>query len=466
MYTHIVIDSPPILSVTDGSHPRPVRRCGRPGDPARQVQQARHPARARSAGPLRRSMAGIVLNAVDLNSPEYYGYYGYSGYSYGSMDADSWETQAAASPGREEGPPMSLATHLAHQLQSACRTIVCCSHAALRESRSVGPVQAHGTRHGRHLAVRLARHQLRLQPVRQLVHALAEQVHALPRRRLPARPGDLISSALRLQPDYIATVRVGTGRKRRAAVHRQRHPAGPDRREPHRPDRGPPARRAVLPGSRGHHPGARDRQRLGHDHGRDACHRPGRHAAQPDGCPADRRWSAANASHTVKIVRRGKPEPIVVDLGTDLATSEAANMLVYPARHHPDHPRQRRLCARCLRAPGFVPLDQASPLTLMQLAALSGGIGFEGRYRRSSPHPHRRRPNARWSTSTSRKSARAKRRSDPPGQRHRLPAHQPHEGRAQEHWASAASSALVSLLIACARVLALPRSSRHTRTSA
>jgi polysaccharide biosynthesis transport protein len=43
----------------------------------------------RSAAP----MAGLVLNAVDLNSPEYYGYYGYSGYSYGSMDGDSWETQ-------------------------------------------------------------------------------------------------------------------------------------------------------------------------------------------------------------------------------------------------------------------------------------------------------------------------------------------------------------------------------------
>jgi succinoglycan biosynthesis transport protein ExoP len=52
-------------------------------------------------------MAGIVLNAVDLNSPEYYGYYGYTGYSYGSMDADSWETQstapAAAGDERKEG---------------------------------------------------------------------------------------------------------------------------------------------------------------------------------------------------------------------------------------------------------------------------------------------------------------------------------------------------------------------------
>jgi polysaccharide biosynthesis transport protein len=37
-----------------------------------------------------------VLNAVDLNSPEYYGYYGYSGYSYASVDSDSWESQPAA----------------------------------------------------------------------------------------------------------------------------------------------------------------------------------------------------------------------------------------------------------------------------------------------------------------------------------------------------------------------------------
>jgi succinoglycan biosynthesis transport protein ExoP len=35
------------------------------------------------------------LNAVDLNSPEYYGYYGYSGYSYASVDSDSWESHAA-----------------------------------------------------------------------------------------------------------------------------------------------------------------------------------------------------------------------------------------------------------------------------------------------------------------------------------------------------------------------------------
>jgi Mrp family chromosome partitioning ATPase len=44
---------------------------------------------ARSNAPL----AGIVLNAVDLNAPEYYGYYGYSGYSYSSLDPAGWDAK-------------------------------------------------------------------------------------------------------------------------------------------------------------------------------------------------------------------------------------------------------------------------------------------------------------------------------------------------------------------------------------
>jgi polysaccharide biosynthesis transport protein len=41
-------------------------------------------------------ITGTVLNAVDLNSPEYYAYYGYSGYSgYASAGVDSkaWESK-------------------------------------------------------------------------------------------------------------------------------------------------------------------------------------------------------------------------------------------------------------------------------------------------------------------------------------------------------------------------------------
>ncbi len=95
MYTHIVIDSPPILSVTDavilGRVVDAVVLVIRHGKSNKNVLRRARDLLLRSGAP----MAGIVLNAVDLNSPEYYGYYGYSGYSYGSMDGDSWDTQSA-----------------------------------------------------------------------------------------------------------------------------------------------------------------------------------------------------------------------------------------------------------------------------------------------------------------------------------------------------------------------------------
>jgi polysaccharide export outer membrane protein len=91
----------------------------------------------------------------------------------------------------------------------------------------------------------------------------------------------------------------------------------------------------------------------------------------------------ATASHTVKIVRKqpdGSDEVIVVDLGTDLASSTAANI---PVRPHDIIQITRASVVYVLGAfahQGAVPLDQAAPLTLLQLVALSGGVGFEGRY--------------------------------------------------------------------------------------
>jgi capsular exopolysaccharide synthesis family protein len=97
IYTHIVIDSPPLLSVTDSIVLAPdvdtvvlVVRHGKSGKQA--VRRARD-LLIRAGAPL----AGIALNAVDLNSPEYYSYYGYYGYSgYGSqgVEHDGWESKA------------------------------------------------------------------------------------------------------------------------------------------------------------------------------------------------------------------------------------------------------------------------------------------------------------------------------------------------------------------------------------
>jgi capsular exopolysaccharide synthesis family protein len=96
LYTHVVLDSPPILSVTDGvllsRMMDAVLIVVRHGKSSKQVVRRGRDLLARSNAPL----AGIVLNAVDLNAPEYYGYYGYSGYSYSSLDPAGWDAKNAA----------------------------------------------------------------------------------------------------------------------------------------------------------------------------------------------------------------------------------------------------------------------------------------------------------------------------------------------------------------------------------
>jgi succinoglycan biosynthesis transport protein ExoP len=95
LYNYVVIDSPPILSVTDGvilaRDADAVVLVVRHGKSSKHVVRRARDLLLRSGA----TITGIVLNAVDLNSPEYYGYYGYSGYSYASVDSDSWEAQTA-----------------------------------------------------------------------------------------------------------------------------------------------------------------------------------------------------------------------------------------------------------------------------------------------------------------------------------------------------------------------------------
>ena len=96
LYDYVVIDSPPILSVTDGvilaRQADAVVLVVRHGKSSKHVVRRARDILLRSGA----GITGIVLNAVDLNSPEYYGYYGYSGYSYASVDSDSWEAQRSS----------------------------------------------------------------------------------------------------------------------------------------------------------------------------------------------------------------------------------------------------------------------------------------------------------------------------------------------------------------------------------
>ncbi len=87
-----------------------------------------------------------------------------------------------------------------------------------------------------------------------------------------------------------------------------------------------------------------------------------------------------NASHVLTIQRPGVAKPIVVDLGTDPLRSEESNIPILA--------RDTILVSRvglvyvigAFAHQGAIPLDQTSPLTLIQATSLSGGRGFEGRY--------------------------------------------------------------------------------------
>ena len=86
------------------------------------------------------------------------------------------------------------------------------------------------------------------------------------------------------------------------------------------------------------------------------------------------------ASHVITILREGQEKPIIVDLGTDPAQSAKADIPILPG--------DKILISRvgvvyvvgAFKTQGAIPLQQNSPLTLMQATALSGGVGFEGKY--------------------------------------------------------------------------------------
>ncbi len=87
------------------------------------------------------------------------------------------------------------------------------------------------------------------------------------------------------------------------------------------------------------------------------------------------------ASHIITVLRPGVEKPIVVDLGTDPTRGEANNIQILP--------RDTIIVSRvgvvyilgAFKTQGVIPLEQTSPLTLIQATALSGGAGFEGDFK-------------------------------------------------------------------------------------
>jgi polysaccharide export outer membrane protein len=85
------------------------------------------------------------------------------------------------------------------------------------------------------------------------------------------------------------------------------------------------------------------------------------------------------ASHVITINRPGVAQPITVDLGTDPAKSTEANIPIFP-RDTIVVPRVGVIyLLGAFKNQGAIPLTQNSPMTLMKVAALTGGSGFEGK---------------------------------------------------------------------------------------
>jgi polysaccharide biosynthesis/export protein len=85
------------------------------------------------------------------------------------------------------------------------------------------------------------------------------------------------------------------------------------------------------------------------------------------------------ASHVITINRPGVPQPITVDLGTNPEKSAEANIPIFP-RDTIIVPRVGVVyLLGAFKNQGAVPLSQNSPMTLMKVAALTGGSGFEGK---------------------------------------------------------------------------------------
>ena len=98
-YTHIVLDSPPLLSVADSivlaQHADAVLLVVRYGKSSKSAVRRGRELLVRAGV----RTVGIALNAVETNSPEYYAYYGYSGYtSYGSsgVESSAWESKSGS----------------------------------------------------------------------------------------------------------------------------------------------------------------------------------------------------------------------------------------------------------------------------------------------------------------------------------------------------------------------------------
>jgi polysaccharide export outer membrane protein len=88
---------------------------------------------------------------------------------------------------------------------------------------------------------------------------------------------------------------------------------------------------------------------------------------------------SVTSSHTITINRPGVPEPIIIDLGTNPAMSAYSDVPIFAGDTIVVSRVGVIYMLGAFKLQGPIPLQQNSPLTLMQAAAIGGGPGWEGK---------------------------------------------------------------------------------------
>lgn len=86
------------------------------------------------------------------------------------------------------------------------------------------------------------------------------------------------------------------------------------------------------------------------------------------------------ASHIITINRPGVAQPIIVDLGTDPASSSLANVPIFGGDTIVVSRVGVVYVIGAFHTQGAVPITQNTPLTLLQVTALAGGPTYEGKF--------------------------------------------------------------------------------------
>lgn len=90
-----------------------------------------------------------------------------------------------------------------------------------------------------------------------------------------------------------------------------------------------------------------------------------------------------SASHTISILRPGVADPLLVQLGPNLANAKAEDVRVYPGDEIVVPRTGVVYVVGAVKSQSAYPLATGTPLTLMQVVTLAGGVNFEASKKRT-----------------------------------------------------------------------------------